>query len=850
MKAGYRCATSMFTLILCTATAWAIPWENARKISDGETTKSMDVYGASDGGCHVKWCADIGGPWSIRYRRIYADGTMGAITPVYTANGLEINGDIIEAGNGDLFVTWEDWVSNVTVRTARSSDNGATWTSYNIGGEKYPQLCRVGTNPAKAMVNLWNPPSDSCQYAIWNGSSWTSRINVPDTYQVGEYWVTGCAWSPYDGRVWKTFGRETGGWNLYVKDYNDATGTWGPTVQMTTSSGFFAWPAVAANEYGQVLVIWEDGNSSVWIRVYTPGSGWTAPVYIAQGRLPAVTSIPGNPEFYITYVPLPSQDRLDGHVVLNGVVGARETVSNNLAGGYTVYNSVSADALGNIHAVWEYWGNDKPETYYNRSTYFYDIYTRPLFESVSVSQSPLTADGTTEYQASLTCSNYGGVSSLRDMRIMFNFNTTDTSQNRGYLIWGLTQADVMNYGGTVQVMGAAGGEGYWGFDTQDWGHEYITPAGCTSSTAGNERTVTWTFQANRKWGIDGPATGNYIGMFARNDIDYNGWETSSTKFNYTFNVTLSPLPDYDEDTDVDMVDFAWLQSCITGQASGIVPAGCSDRDMDKDNDVDIYDVAKFSLCATAPGIPGDPNCAQLPVTTMVPDLPFNPSPANTATGIDLDQYLSWSAGTGATSHKVYFGSTNPPAYQTTIYGTLYNPGQLVGGITYYWQIEEVNDIGSTLGPVWSFTTTNALISNLNRYATGIMDIGSEYYGDRTYTILSMPASLQGELGIKTNNGDKENTSGSWITFDLNNQADIYIAYDHRGIPANGGTLPSWLSTWTDTGQEILVSDAGAYAMHLFKKTHNIGPVTLGGNKQSPASGSGSMYFVILQPTGN
>jgi hypothetical protein len=86
----------------------------------------------------------------------------------------------------------------------------------------------------------------------------------------------------------------------------------------------------------------------------------------------------------------------------------------------------------------------------------------------------------------------------------------------------------------------------------------------------------------------------------------------------------------------------------------------------------------------------------------------NPSPVNGGTGVDIEADLSWTAGEGAASHDVHFGTDPPPppgfppvVNQTD---TTYDPGTLEEGITYYWRIDEKNEAGTTIGTVWSFTT--------------------------------------------------------------------------------------------------------------------------------------------------
>ncbi|MHC4397462.1 MAG: DNRLRE domain-containing protein, partial [Planctomycetota bacterium] len=84
-----------------------------------------------------------------------------------------------------------------------------------------------------------------------------------------------------------------------------------------------------------------------------------------------------------------------------------------------------------------------------------------------------------------------------------------------------------------------------------------------------------------------------------------------------------------------------------------------------------------------------------------------PSPANSATDVNVTTDLSWTAGSGATSHDVYFGTTSPGTSQGNQTATTFDTGTMANDTTYYWRIDEVNAAGTTTGTVWSFTTVAA-----------------------------------------------------------------------------------------------------------------------------------------------
>jgi pectate lyase len=82
----------------------------------------------------------------------------------------------------------------------------------------------------------------------------------------------------------------------------------------------------------------------------------------------------------------------------------------------------------------------------------------------------------------------------------------------------------------------------------------------------------------------------------------------------------------------------------------------------------------------------------------------SPIPVNTSPLENINTYLSWKKGLGATSHKLYFGTTNSPVFIAELTDTTYQPEPLEYGTQYYWRVDEVNVFGETPGPLWTFRT--------------------------------------------------------------------------------------------------------------------------------------------------
>ena len=96
----------------------------------------------------------------------------------------------------------------------------------------------------------------------------------------------------------------------------------------------------------------------------------------------------------------------------------------------------------------------------------------------------------------------------------------------------------------------------------------------------------------------------------------------------------------------------------------------------------------------------------------IPVTAREPGPDLEATNVELDLVLGWRAGREAAKHDIYFSDdlqavADGTAPVTTINETSYGPLALDLGKTYFWRIDEVNDVetpGIWQGDIWHFTT--------------------------------------------------------------------------------------------------------------------------------------------------
>ncbi len=137
-----------------------------------------------------------------------------------------------------------------------------------------------------------------------------------------------------------------------------------------------------------------------------------------------------------------------------------------------------------------------------------------------------------------------------------------------------------------------------------------------------------------------------------------------------------------------------------------------------------------------------------------------------------------------------------------------------------------------------------VISNVSpaNYQISALNIGDTTYVDRSYTITGMSDELRGLEGIKTANGDKNNTASTAVTFNVDQNATLYIAYDSRAT-----VYPSWLTKdFVRTSLSIETTDASLSHFSIWEKSVSSGSVTLPGNMNGSPAGVGSNYFVLVK----
>ena len=183
----------------------------------------------------------------------------------------------------------------------------------------------------------------------------------------------------------------------------------------------------------------------------------------------------------------------------------------------------------------------------------------------------------------------------------------------------------------------------------------------------------------------------------------------------------------------------------------------------------------------------------------------NPIPAAGASNVATNSALNWTAGPGATSHDVYFGTASSPAFQANQTAATFDPGTLAYSTTYYWRIDEVSALGTTQGTVWSFTTTapppppsKAVSPNPGNSATGVSitatlswTAGSGTTSHDVYFGTSSPGTFQGNQTSATFN---PGTLAYSKTYYWRDRREKCKRHNHRrcmGLHDSGRSSASW-----------------------------------------------------------
>ncbi|MHC4739981.1 MAG: hypothetical protein ACYS9Y_13825, partial [Planctomycetota bacterium] len=435
-------------------------------------------------------------------------------------------------------------------------------------------------------------------------------------------------------------------------------------------------------------------------------------------------------------------------------------------------------------------------------------------------------------------------------------NQTDTNYNPGTLANDTTyywRIDELNgYGTTTGTV--------WNFTTAPPGTTVLlvdfggTEAGNSFGLAGWNTVIKDTYTDYRSIGPGGTT----IVTGQNPDYDYQGVTGSSRDFvideeivvtwynNSGSQITFTPRLSFTDSNRPDAGWYSMTQTIVapygTNTSQFLLDAGSAGNYslvnincFYTNNQILICDKIELIAAAASPGQAG------------------NPTPADSATDVSIDADLSWTAGSGATSHDVYFGTTSPGTFQGNQTATTFEPGTMSNSTTYYWRIDEINAVGTTTGNVWNFTTEaappppgQATNPNPANSATDVSvgtdlswTAGSGTTSHDVYFGTSSPGSYQGNQTATTfDTGTMDNdTTYYWRIDEINavgtTTGNVWNFTTAAAAQGDVEIIGSWTSGTTHT-EEAGTDRALIFIAHAESSadTSDLGSVTYGGQSMT------------------
>jgi hypothetical protein len=117
--------------------------------------------------------------------------------------------------------------------------------------------------------------------------------------------------------------------------------------------------------------------------------------------------------------------------------------------------------------------------------------------------------------------------------------------------------------------------------------------------------------------------------------------------------------------------------------------------------------------------------------------------------------------------------------------------------------------------------------------------GDQLYGDRAFTVATVPAGLAGATWIRTANSSKTVTTDPLVSFIISVPATVSVAVDTRL-----GRRPWMDSSWTDSGLQLDDTEgSSSRTFEIYTRQFPAGLVTLG--PDADTANSASMYTIII-----
>jgi hypothetical protein len=242
-------------------------WSATTNISnnDGWSFQPQIVVGEG-GSLHVVWRDNTTGNWQILYASKPVDGPWSLPTPVWSSSGVSSFAALAVGEDGYLHLAWEVRTSDNSEILYATKPPGGSWSSpENVSGS-----VRNSRRPGLAVAG------DGSPQVVWQGEaggslhlyhaargpdgSWSSAADISEDVLSA---TRSAVVAARDGSLYAAWvGNGSGAGDILFAG-RPPGGSWTPAVNISSSDGVSADPALALAPDGAAHVVWDDN---------TPGS--------------------------------------------------------------------------------------------------------------------------------------------------------------------------------------------------------------------------------------------------------------------------------------------------------------------------------------------------------------------------------------------------------------------------------------------------------------------------------------------------------------------------------------------------------------------------------------------------
>ncbi|MBI2906269.1 MAG: S8 family serine peptidase [Chloroflexi bacterium] len=283
-------------------------WSATENLSQNSGESSYPAVAAvGAGNVHVVWYDNTSGNTEILYRRW--NGSAWSTTENLSQNSGRSEDPVVAADpRGNIHVVWDDNTSGNWEISYRRW-NGTAWSpvenlSQNGSPSAYPA---VALDASGNMHVAWQDAYEIL-YRRWNGSAWSSTENLSQNSGESSYPAVAVDASGNVFVVW--YDKTPGNTEILHRRWSRSESGWSTTVNLSQNAGRSEDPAVAADQRGNIHVVWDDNAAGNWDILYTmiPATAGLTPTFTPT-PIPTGTAVlppPSPPEITRTVTPTPT----------------------------------------------------------------------------------------------------------------------------------------------------------------------------------------------------------------------------------------------------------------------------------------------------------------------------------------------------------------------------------------------------------------------------------------------------------------------------------------------------------------------------------------------------------------